>query len=136
MDEPPWKKLKLSLERPYKNDSGDPIPVLLDITPDGPIYEVYDLPIIFCLSRLICAIRKDDPSKSLGEKLRRIFVERGVDFFDKNQGGLLSEGILPDTQKLSDVDADTTGNIPEEGNQHTMTPEELFKMRMEILPQL
>lgn len=33
--EPPWKKLKLSLERPYKDDSGEPIPELLDITPDG-----------------------------------------------------------------------------------------------------
>ena len=42
-DGPEWKKLKLSLERPYKNDNGDHIPVLLDITPDGPIYEEYGL---------------------------------------------------------------------------------------------
>ena len=34
-EEPPYKKLKLSLERPYKDDNGEPIPVLLDITPDG-----------------------------------------------------------------------------------------------------
>lgn len=40
--EPPSKKLKLSLERPYKTDDGDHIPVLLDITPDGHhIYEPY-----------------------------------------------------------------------------------------------
>lgn len=46
MDEPPWKKIKLSLERPYKDDRGDPLPVLLDITPDGQhIYEPY----VFCI---------------------------------------------------------------------------------------
>lgn len=37
---PSWNKLKLSLERPYKNDQGDIIPVLFDITPEGQhIYE-------------------------------------------------------------------------------------------------
>lgn len=40
MDDPAWKKLKLSLERPYKDDNGKPIPTLLDITPEGQhIYE-------------------------------------------------------------------------------------------------
>jgi mediator of RNA polymerase II transcription subunit 17 len=40
MDEPSWKKLKLSLERPYKDDEGEIIPTLLDITPEGEhIYE-------------------------------------------------------------------------------------------------
>lgn len=33
--EPEWKKTKLSLERPYKDDGGARIPVLLDITPEG-----------------------------------------------------------------------------------------------------
>jgi hypothetical protein len=38
--EPPYKKIKLSLERPYKDEEGNPIPVLLDITPEGEhIYE-------------------------------------------------------------------------------------------------
>jgi mediator of RNA polymerase II transcription subunit 17 len=42
MEEPPWKKIKLSLERPYRNDAGEHIPVLLDITPEGThIYEPY-----------------------------------------------------------------------------------------------
>ena len=42
MEEPPWKKIRLSLERPYKNDDGEPIPVLLDITAEGThIYEPY-----------------------------------------------------------------------------------------------
>lgn len=34
-DEPEWKRTKLSLERPYKDDSGARIPVLLDITSEG-----------------------------------------------------------------------------------------------------
>ena len=33
--QPLYKKLKHSLERLYKDDNGEPIPVLLDITPDG-----------------------------------------------------------------------------------------------------
>lgn len=33
--EPEWKQLKLSLERPYKDDEGNPILPLLDVTPDG-----------------------------------------------------------------------------------------------------
>lgn len=40
MADPSWKKLKLSLERPYKDDQGDIIPVLFDITQEGQrIYE-------------------------------------------------------------------------------------------------
>jgi len=30
-----WKQLLLSLKRPYKDDHGDPIPVVEDITPNG-----------------------------------------------------------------------------------------------------
>ena len=42
MNEPDWRKLKLSLERPYTDDAGLPIPVLQDITPEGHlIYEPY-----------------------------------------------------------------------------------------------
>jgi len=40
--EPTWKQLRLSLERPYKDDSGNKIPVLYDLAPDGTrIYEPY-----------------------------------------------------------------------------------------------
>jgi mediator of RNA polymerase II transcription subunit 17, fungi type len=41
--EPPWKKLSLSLERPYRDDEGEKIPVLFDITPEGEhVYEPYE----------------------------------------------------------------------------------------------
>jgi hypothetical protein len=40
--EPVWKKLKLSLERPYKDDNGNPILPLLDVFPDGQqVFEPY-----------------------------------------------------------------------------------------------
>jgi hypothetical protein len=40
MDEPSWRKTKLSLERPYRDDNGERIPVLLDITSEGEhVYE-------------------------------------------------------------------------------------------------
>ena len=40
--EPEWRKAKFSLERPYKDDNGQPILTLLDITPDGQyIYEPF-----------------------------------------------------------------------------------------------
>lgn len=38
--EPLWRKLRLTLERPYTDDQGNPIRQLLDVTPEGQqIYE-------------------------------------------------------------------------------------------------
>lgn len=82
--------------------------------------------------------RQEIPSQVLGENLRRIFVERGIDFFDKNNGQLLEQGILR-TDAVEDVvpDPDATATEgQEEPSSAIMTTEELFKMRMEILPQL
>ncbi|KZT20349.1 hypothetical protein NEOLEDRAFT_1075722 [Neolentinus lepideus HHB14362 ss-1] len=116
MEGPPWKKLKLSLERPYKDDHGNYIPVLLDITPEGEhIYEP-----------------RDDPSQVLGEKLRRIFLERGLDFFDKHgvatrDDNDVGTGELEDT--ALEQDTETRRLQP-------MTAEELLKMRVELMPQL
>ncbi|KZT12461.1 uncharacterized protein LAESUDRAFT_638864 [Laetiporus sulphureus 93-53] len=115
MEEPRWKKIKLSLERPYKDDDGEPIPVLLDITPDGKhVYEP-----------------KEDSTAKVGENLRKIFLERGLDFFDKKP---------QDREKIqSDHNAEPEQEGEQEdkhGLQHPMTPEELFKMRMEVMPQL
>jgi len=42
LDGPFWKYLHLSLERPYKDDSGNHIPVLYDLTPQGErVHEPY-----------------------------------------------------------------------------------------------
>ncbi|EIW61969.1 uncharacterized protein TRAVEDRAFT_44798 [Trametes versicolor FP-101664 SS1] len=118
VEEPPWKKLKLSLERPYKDDSGEPIPELLDITPEG--QHVYR--------------PREDPTATVGTKLRRIFVERGHDFFEVHKNSrtlppLQSQDAAPHEEDDMEDDA------PAETS-HTMTPEELYKMRMNLLPQL
>ncbi|KAH9951596.1 subunit 17 of mediator complex-domain-containing protein [Amylocystis lapponica] len=107
------KKFRLSLERPYKRDNGEPIPTLLDITPDGQhIYEV-----------------KEDASTIAGQNLRRIFAERGADFFESRKQSKTSE---PQTDSQEDPPDDTgAGESPQ-----AMNPDELFKMRTELLPQL
>lgn len=86
--------------------------------------------------------RKEDPAKGLGDKLRRIFVERGVDFFDKNLGRALQDGVLTSGLTRPDLVDNSTGQEEESSKEshqpsnRAMTAEELFKMRMEILPQL
>ncbi|KAL4241971.1 Mediator of RNA polymerase II transcription subunit 17 [Abortiporus biennis] len=112
MEEQEWKKLKLSLERPYKDDDGQPIPVLLDVTPEGQL--VYEPP--------------QDLTTTLGENLHRIFLERGHDFFDKRHD-------QPREELPADEGEDSRQKSPSEATQ-PMSPEELFKMRMEIVPQL
>ncbi|KAI0375628.1 hypothetical protein BV20DRAFT_984465 [Pilatotrama ljubarskyi] len=118
MEEPPWKKLKLSLERPYKDDNGELLPELLDITPDGQhIYRP-----------------REDPTTAIGTKLRRIFIERGIDFFERQKGS----DTIPGPQKQNAPAQDEGAADGEERAEasHTMTPEELYKMRMTLLPQL
>ncbi|KAF9485307.1 hypothetical protein BDN70DRAFT_871333 [Pholiota conissans] len=115
--EPKWKKLKLSFERPYKDDSGKPIPTLYDLTPDGQfIYEP-----------------KETPSAKLEANLRRIFLERGTNFFEKNEGALLgrSEVTTDGHDFVESLGPEEPESMPE-----SMTMEELYKMKSEILPQL
>ncbi|KAG6902224.1 hypothetical protein C0995_002856 [Termitomyces sp. Mi166 len=117
MDNHSFEQIKLSLERPYKDDNGDRIPVLFDITPEG--QQIYE--------------KKENSIKALGNNLRRIFIERGVDFFDKTKGHELEGRLLADDVDTSDT-SDTTES-PELGTR-AMNVEELVKMRSEIIPQL
>ncbi|KAG1755640.1 subunit 17 of mediator complex-domain-containing protein [Suillus lakei] len=113
MEQPSWKKTKLSLERPYKDDKGERIPVLLDIAPDG--VQVFESP--------------QDPTKLLGENLRRIFIERGM------PSGLPGDLSIPQALDTKDdkVEPDQQEEVVSKAH---MNIEELFKMRMEIMPQL
>ncbi|KAH9853483.1 subunit 17 of mediator complex-domain-containing protein [Lenzites betulinus] len=117
MEEPAWKKLKLSLERPYKDDSSKLVPELLDIAPDG--LHIYR--------------PRDDPVAAVGTKLRRIFQERGHDFFEKQK--ILR--AIPPAQSQESPQEEEPGEDEEHAEvSHTMTPEELYKMRMNLSPQL
>ncbi|CDO75576.1 hypothetical protein BN946_scf184858.g16 [Trametes cinnabarina] len=110
-EEPPWKKLKLSLERPYKDDSGQPLPELLDITPDG--QQIYR--------------PREDPTAVVGTKLRRIFLERGTDFFEAQNGSRVFPP--PQTRDASTQAEDATDGEKRAESTHAMTPEELYKLR-------
>jgi mediator of RNA polymerase II transcription subunit 17, fungi type len=78
---------------------------------------------------------KQNSTSALGEHLRRIFIERGFDFFEKQKGAPLEERILVsgEPEKVNDVsDPEKSESNPTK----IMSTEELFNMRMEILPQL
>ncbi|KAJ7068332.1 subunit 17 of mediator complex-domain-containing protein [Mycena amicta] len=106
--------LNLQLENPYKDDAGNRLPVIQDIGPDGS--RVYEPAV--------------DPQKALAERLRRIFAERGHDFFDRNDAQL-ADIAAPDEQ---------AGNTDDEPAPETavgpMTVDELNKMRGELLNHL
>lgn len=74
------------------------------------------------------ACSPEDPISKIGENLMRIFQERGVDFFDRFQNGV----EIP----KDDVVEEKSKDDAEDLRIQPMTPEELFKMRVEILPQL
>jgi mediator of RNA polymerase II transcription subunit 17, fungi type len=121
-----WNKTKLSLERPYKNDEGQLIPTLLDITPDGQfIYE-----------------SREEQDAKIGELFRRILIERGVDFFDKDPSERYGasrdedEG-QPSTDNQAKKDPPDTGESGQDDEDvRPMTPEMLLKMRGELIPRL
>ncbi|KAJ7700145.1 subunit 17 of mediator complex-domain-containing protein [Mycena rosella] len=105
----------LKLEPPYKDDAGNRLPVLLDIAPDGT--RAYEPEV--------------DPQKSLAERLRRVFAERGVDFFERNNGHIAALAAA-DEEQDSAPDAEPTSDAAA----GPMTPDDLYKMRVEVLPQL
>ncbi|KAF4619339.1 hypothetical protein D9613_005033 [Agrocybe pediades] len=117
--EPSWKKLKLSLERPYKDDSGNPIPVLLDLTPEGEhVYEP-----------------KETATSKIESNLRRIFQERGVDFFEHHSEG--RSGKKAKNAENQEGNEDTLlSTVQEDVVPTAMTMEELLVMRTEIMGQL
>ncbi|EJD52537.1 hypothetical protein AURDEDRAFT_181116 [Auricularia subglabra TFB-10046 SS5] len=124
--EPPYKRLKLSLERPYKDDNGERILPLLDITPEGEL--VYK--------------QREEPVARLGENLGRIIHERGIDFFDKYHEGGDWRNTEPSDPAGSDKDSDDesddkkAGKSNDEEKQKAMTFEELRKMREDMIPHL
>lgn len=125
--EPAWRNTKLSLERPYKDDNGHPIRTLLDITQDGQfIYEP-----------------REEGDAKLGERFRRIFTERGIDFFDSDPASRYGQESLNTESGEHGIDRNDDqqdADSPEEQDVDVeakfMTPEMLFKMRSEILPRL
>lgn len=114
-----WRNTKLSLERPYKDDDENLIQTLLDITPDGQFkYE----PIL-------------DQETKLGERFRRIFIERGTNFFETDKNARYGREAAEDNHDDAQSDAQPDVDDPD-GEQKFMTPEALLKMRWDIKPRL
>jgi mediator of RNA polymerase II transcription subunit 17 len=127
-----WKMLQLPLERPYKDDNGHHIPVLLDITPEGQhIYESWVFSARYLRTLTAGATSKENAAQGLGDKLRRVFIERGADFFERSPSSLIDEEVA-----VEEGQGDANDNDEDEAMAKFMTMEELYKMRMEILPQL
>ncbi|KAF8261393.1 subunit 17 of mediator complex-domain-containing protein [Lactarius quietus] len=105
--------LKLSLERPYKDDLGRSIPTVLDIAPDG--HHIYE--------------PDEPPGTQLGENLRRMFLERGLDFFNQDEE---QRRINEPPNEPQSVDTESLDGQ----NAEAMSPEALSNMRLEILAQL
>lgn len=136
-EEPAWRKLKLTLERPYVDDQGNPIRQLLDVTSEGQqIYEPYaPVPsLIHDVGPLTQSPRAPDSNKQLAENIRKVFTERGHDFFEKRDAAsgridIANSNGLDDKDKETDAEATSSSTQP-------MTPEQLLKMRSDIIPRL
>ena len=135
-DEPTWRKLKLTLERPYTDDQGNPIRQLLDVTPEGQqIYEPYASILHFSDGYLLTSSpRAPDPNKQLAENIRRVFTERGHDFFEKRDAASGRIDVA-NSNGPDDMDEETDAEAASSSTQ-PMTPEQLLKMRSDILPRL
>lgn len=75
--------------------------------------------------------RKDNPSARLGANLRRIFVERGLDFFDRISGDAFISSNSSDNEEVAETKSDEDEHEPK-----TMKYEDLREMREEILKNL
>jgi mediator of RNA polymerase II transcription subunit 17 len=78
--------------------------------------------------------RAENPSARLGANLRRIFVERGLDFFDKVTGDSL--GSDDSQAESSKAESPKTDEESEDDEQKVMTYEDLRGMREEIMGNL
>ena len=77
----------------------------------------------------------EQPGSRLGEDLRRMFLERGYDFFNQDEEERRAHEPA-DNQEAADQSKDTA-NEPLDGQTVKATsPEALSNMRLEILPQL
>jgi hypothetical protein len=86
-----------------------------------------------CLNVFI--LRKESSSARLDTNLRRIFLERGADFFDRKEG-LQSSSTRLEIKQSQGIDDASVASIESENTSKSMTVEELYAMRMELLPQL
>jgi mediator of RNA polymerase II transcription subunit 17 len=82
-------------------------------------------------------IRKETASAKLEASLRRLFLERGADFFERKEGPgpeNTVQAAMGDIER--GIPRDPATHTPSGTTRKIMTVEELYAMRSEILPQL
>ena len=78
---------------------------------------------------------KETSSARLDTNIRRIFLERGADFFERKEG-LQSSSTHSEVKQSQTIDDAPDVPMESENKSKPMTVEELYVMRMELLPQL
>jgi mediator of RNA polymerase II transcription subunit 17 len=78
--------------------------------------------------------RDEPPGTQLGENLRRMFLERGLDFFNQDEEQRRTNE--PPNEHDAGQSKDTVTETLDGQNAEAMSPEALSNMRLEILPQL
>lgn len=91
---------------------------------------------LFNFDVIVSFHRKQTVMQSLGENFRRIFVERGVDFFDK-----LKAGEITDDEDIASTQAGSPSREPENvedtsTNDNPMSTEEVAQLRQDMQMQL
>ncbi|SRR6266702_1752816 len=79
--------------------------------------------------------RDEPPGTQLGENLRRMFLERGLDFFNQDEEERRTNEP-PNEHGAEPQSRDTVTETLDSQNADAMSPEALSNMRLEILPQL
>jgi mediator of RNA polymerase II transcription subunit 17, fungi type len=82
--------------------------------------------------------RDEQPGTRLGENLRRMFLERGLDFFNQDEEQRQANKPVTEDHAASSQsrENDNVNKLSDGQNTETMSPEALSNMRLEILPQL
>jgi mediator of RNA polymerase II transcription subunit 17, fungi type len=80
--------------------------------------------------------RDEQPGTRLGENLRRMFSERGSDFFNQDPEQRQANKSASEDHLSSSQSGDVMNNSSDSQNTESMSPEALSNMRLDILPKL
>jgi mediator of RNA polymerase II transcription subunit 17, fungi type len=118
-----WSKIRLSLEKPYKEIGGVPLKKLLDISNDEEF--IYEQP--------------KSTDEQLGTRLQRVFDERGNSIWEEYTSEWLEEGEdarVPSEEDGDEEDEEEDEEEKENVKKKPMNVDELASLRTEVVPTL
>jgi mediator of RNA polymerase II transcription subunit 17 len=127
MDEPAWKRLKLSVEPPYKDEDGRKILRVYDIEKGN--VRILEEFVICCFyshagAKIPILSRKKSASTRLRDVLARIALERGPDI-----ASLTIHNLKDDDDERKEPENAVAKDADDEEEQAPMEYDELAKMR-------